>query len=219
LRIRETQKTLLGKRRPKVRGPGDPNPDKKRRFPRPNYATLGNHEAKGARVIEKFTFELHAPKVPVEKIILVKDDFELRNHVVLKLLGYLIYYEPGLKVEISADMHYKPDLLVPGEHTPKVWIDCGKITMKKMESLSAKLRNTRVIFMKENKRELESFKKLVDKKASETGHFEYLAFEPGFVLSLANALQRTNHITLYEVIENVIGIALNDEVFESILYH
>ena len=148
-----------------------------------------------------------------------KEDTELRNHVVLKLLGYLIYYEPGLKVEISAEMHYKPDLLVPGEHTPKVWIDCGQVTMRKMESLSSKLRNTRVIFIKETKRELESFKKLVDKKAAGTEHFEYLAFEPGFVLSLANAVQRTNHITLYSVMEDVIGIALNDEVFESNLYH
>ena len=170
-------------------------------------------------MIEKFTFELHAPKVPLEKIILVKDDFELRDHVVLKLLGYLIYYEPGLKVEISAEMHYKPDLLVPGEHVPKVWIDCGKVTLKKAESLAHKLRNTRVIFVKENKRELETFKKLIAKKAGETDHFEYVAFEPGFISGLANALQRTNHITLYSVMENVIGIALNDEVFESNLYH
>ncbi|HXV28205.1 MAG TPA: YaeQ family protein [bacterium] len=170
-------------------------------------------------MIEKFTFELHAPKVPPGKIILVKNDLELRNHVILKLLGYLIYYEPGLKVEISAGMHYKPDLLVPGDHTPKVWIDCGKVTLKKVESLSAKLRHTRVIFIKETQRELETFKKLIGKKAGETGHFEYLAFEPGFIASLASALQRTNHITLYEVMENTIGIALNDEVFESTLYH
>ena len=171
-------------------------------------------------MIEKFTFELHAPKVPEEKIILVKDDFELRTHVALKLLAYLLYYEPGLKVEISAEMHYKPDLLVPGEHNvPKLWIDCGKVTLRKAESLAAKLRHTRVIFVKESARELASFRKLVEKKADRTSHFEYLAFESGFVSSLANAMERTNHITLYSVLENVIGIALNDQIFESALYH
>ena len=36
--------------------------------------------------------------------------------------------------------------------------------------------------------------------------------------ALANALARTNHVTLYDVMPEVIGIALNDEVFESALY-
>lgn len=169
-------------------------------------------------MIEKFTFELHAPKIRHEKIILVKDMSELRNHVVLKLLAFMLYYDPELKVEVSAEMHYKPDLLIPGEHTPKLWIDCGKVTLRKVESLAGKLRGTRVIFLKETKRELDTFKKLVEKKIGETAHLEYLAFEPGFILSIANALERTNHITLYEVMPEVVGLALNDQIFESHLY-
>ncbi len=171
-------------------------------------------------MIEKFTFELHSPKIPREKIVLVKALGELRNHVVLKLLAYLLYYDPELKVDVSAEMHYKPDLFIPGDHNvPKLWIDCGKIALRKVESLAAKLKNTRLIFIKESKRELDVFKKLVEKKVEATSHLEFLAFEPGFVLSLADALERTNHLTLYEVMENVIGIALNDQIFESALYH
>lgn len=171
-------------------------------------------------MIEKFTFELHTPKIAHEKIILVKDMMELRNHVVLKLLAYCLYYTPELKVEVSAEMHYKPDLMVQGDHgVPQVWIDCGQVTLRKVESLAQKLRTTKVIFLKETKRELESFKKLVEKKVVHTDHLEFLAFEPGFVPSIANALQRTNHLTMYEVMENVIGVAMNDEVFESTLYH
>ena len=172
------------------------------------------------RMIEKFTFELHTPKIQQQKIILVKEMTELRNHVVLKLLAYCLYFTPDLKVEVSADLHYKPDLMVAGEHgVPKLWIDCGQVTLRKVESLAQKLRSTRVIFLKETKRELESFKKLVEKKVDHGERLEFLAFENGFVPSLANALQRTNHFTLYEVMENVIGIAINDEIFESALYH
>jgi len=170
-------------------------------------------------MIEKFTFELHAPKIAHEKIILVKDDFELRNHVVLKLLAYLLFYDPELKMEVSAEMHYKPDLFIPGEHgVPKLWIDCGRVALRKVESLAEKLRNTRVIFLKESKRELEIFKKLVGKKIDKADRLEFLAFESGFVASVADAIERTNHLTLYEVLENVIGIALNDRIFESALY-
>ena len=171
-------------------------------------------------MIEKFTFELSAPKVPAnQKIILVKDLCELRNHVVMKLLAYLIFYDAELKVEISADMHYKPDLMIPGDHgVPKLWIDCGQIALKKVEALAMKLKNTRVIIVKESKRELDVFKKLVDRKVDYSERLEFLAFDKDFILSVSNALQRTNHITLYPVMENVIGLALNDEIFETTLY-
>ena len=171
-------------------------------------------------MIEKFTFEVCAPKIPPQtKLILVKDLCELRNHIVLKLLAYLLYYTEDLKVEVSADMHYKPDLMIPGDHgVPKLWIDCGQVALKKITTLGTKLKNSRIIFVKEAKRDLDVFKKLIDKKVDNNERMEFLAFEPGFVLSLANALQRTNHITLYEVMENVIGVALNDEIFESALY-
>ncbi len=179
-------------------------------------AGAGNN---ASAMIEKFTFELHAPKIDHKKIIFVKAEGELRNHVVLKLLAYLLYYHPEMKIDVSADMHYKPDLFIPGEHNvPQLWIDCGKIALRKVESLAGKLKHTRVIFIKETKRELDVFKKLVGRKVEEGSRLEFLAFEPGFVSSLANALERTNHLTLYEVMENVIGIAMNDQIFESTLY-
>lgn len=171
-------------------------------------------------MIEKFTFEVCAPKIPPQtKLILVKDVCELRAHIVMKLLSYLLYYTPELKVEVTADMHYKPDLMVAGEHgIPKVWVDCGQVGIKKIEVLSKKLKNSRVIFVKSTERELLVFKKMIEKKIDHPERLEFLAFEAGFVESIGNALQRTNHITLYEIMENVIGIALNDEIFESALY-
>lgn len=172
-------------------------------------------------MIEKFTFEVCAPKIPPQtKLILVKELSELRNHVVMKLLSYLIFYTPELKVEASADMHYKPDLMIPGEHgVPQLWIDCGQVALKKIDALATKLKNTRVIFVKESKRELDVFKKMIDKKIDKGGRLEFLSFDAGFITQVSNALQRTNHITLYPVMENVIGIALNDEIFETTLYY
>lgn len=169
-------------------------------------------------MIEKFTFELHASGVD-EKLILVKSDLELRTHIVLKLLSYILFYDPQLKIEASASMHYKPDLLIPGDHSlPKLWIDCGKIAVRKVESLSEKLRHSRIVIVKESKSELEKFRKVIEKKVEHANRIEYLAFEPGFVGNIADSLARTNHLTLYSVADNVIGIALNDEVFESTLY-
>lgn len=174
-------------------------------------------------MIEKYTLDLRAefpdkPKVH-EKMILVKTDLESHSHVVMKMLSYLIFYDPRLVIEKSIDMHYKPDLVIPGDHgVPELWIDCGKIALKKVDTLSRKLKTSRLIVVKENQREMESFRKLIDKKVENAFHVEYLAFEPGFVTAIGENLKRTNQVMMYEVMENVIGVALNDEVFESTLY-
>ena len=189
-------------------------------------------------MIEKFTFDIQAPafgflsktrdedsrrlpsdKMFKKKMILVKGDFEHRTHIVLKLLAYILYYDPRLQIEMSVDMHYKPDLVVPGDHgVPEVWIDCGQVAPKKVETLAHKLKSTRLCLVKETKREMEQFRKLIEKKVDYPERLEYLSFEKGFVLGIAEALQKTNEVTLYQVMENVIGFALNQEVFESALY-
>ncbi len=152
-------------------------------------------------------------------MIVVKDITESHAHVVMKLLAFLLYYDPRLVIEKSVDMHYKPDLVIPGDHgVPELWIDCGKIALKKVDTLSRKLKTSRLVIIKENKREMESFRKLIDKKVEHALRVEYLAFEPGFVTAIGENLKRTNEVMLYEVMENVIGVALNDQVFESTLY-
>lgn len=169
-------------------------------------------------MIEKLIFNLESPKVR-RKLILVKEEVESRNHIVLKVLAYLFYYDPRLKIEGLVDMHYQPDLVIEGEHgIPELWVDCGKIAIRKVDSLTQKLRTTRIVLIKETKRELELFKKIISKKIEKGGRIEFLAFEPHFVAGIAEALERQNELTLYEVMEGVIGLALNGEVFESVLY-
>ena len=169
-------------------------------------------------MIEKFTFDIQAKGLK-KKMILVKNETERRNHIVMKLLGYVLFYDPRLQIECSVDMHYKPDLAIPGDHgVPELWIDCGQIAVKKVENLSSKFHNTRLIIIKETKREMESFRKIIEKKAEHFERVEYLSFEKGFVQNIADSLKRVNEVTVYDVIENVIGFALNEEVFETALY-
>ncbi len=169
-------------------------------------------------MIEKFTFDIVAPRVK-KKLILVKNENEHREHVVLKLLTYILLYDPRLKIEADIGMHYKPDLVIEGEHgVPEVWVDCGQIALEKAEKLSRKLRNTRLVFVKETQSEMGRFKATVDKKVEHANRIEYLAFDDGFVENIAAHLGRSNELTLYEVDENTIGMAFGGEVFESHLF-
>ena len=188
-------------------------------------------------MIEKFTFDIEAPaygllsrlehenqkftatKTMKRKMVLVKNDCELRTHIVLKLLAFVLYYDPRLQIEMDLGMHYKPDLSIPGDHgIPEMWIDCGQVAPKKVESLSTKLKNTRLCVVKENQRDMDVFRKLIEKKLDRPERVEYLAFDKGFAAGMADSLQRSNEVTLYQVMENVIGVVLNQQVFESALY-
>ena len=174
-------------------------------------------------MIEKFTFDLQAqlPGKPVvkRKMIIVKAEMESREHIAMKLLAYLLFYDPRLIIEKSVDMHYKPDLAIMGDHDlPELWIDCGQIAVKKVESLAGKLKSSRFIILKETKREMEQFRKVIEHKVNNFSSVEYLGFEPGFISGVAAAFERRNEVMLYEVMENVIGLALNEQVFESTLY-
>ncbi|MBU3759394.1 MAG: YaeQ family protein, partial [Candidatus Omnitrophica bacterium] len=149
-------------------------------------------------MIEKFSFELQLGKIR-KKMIFVKAEGEKREHVVLKVLAYMLFFEPELKVEVDIGMHYKPDLVVmaPGEHVPSVWIDCGQVTILKVQSLARKLKHSRIIFMKQTQRELQQFKKLIERKVEDESRIECIAFDEGFVPEVAQSLERTNQAVIY----------------------
>jgi len=169
-------------------------------------------------MVEKFTFDLQFGKIR-KKLILVKEEDELRGHVVLKLLAYILFYHPQLKVEVSVGMHYKPDLVLLDEDgRPALWIDCGYVAVLKVQSLARKFKNTRLVFLKSNQRELAQFKRLIEKKVDHPERLEYLAFDDRFVDQVAEHLKKNNEITYYPVMEHVIGLAVNDGVFESALF-
>ncbi len=169
-------------------------------------------------MIEKYTFDLAAPRIK-KKLILVKTIHERREHVVLKLLAYLLFYDPRLKIEYDVGMHYCPDLVIEGEHgVPELWIDCGQIALEKAEKLSRKLKSSRLVFVKETDAEMKRFRKTMEKKVEHAAKIEYLSFDTGFVAGIAANLDRSNEFTLYNIDENSIGVTTGGDVFETSLH-
>ena len=169
-------------------------------------------------MIEKYTFDIVAPRIK-KKLILVKNINERREHVVLKLLAYLLFYEPRLKIECDIGMHYRLDLVIEGDHgVPELWIDCGQVSLEKADKLSRKLKSSRVIFIKESAAEMERFRKTLEKKVEHAARIEYLSFDSGFVAGIAEHLDRSNEFTLYAVDETTIGVTTGGNVFETHLH-
>jgi len=164
---------------------------------------------------EKFTFNIEAPRFK-RKMIFFKEETESREHVVLKLMAYLLFYDERLKIEAEIGTHYKPDLVIEGDHgVPEMWIDCGRITLKKIESLAEKFKRTKIVIVKGEKNETLSFRKQAAKRLESFEKVQFVYFDRGFVAGLAEALNRSNDLVQWQVAENVIGVALGERVFET----
>ncbi len=164
---------------------------------------------------EKFTFNIEAPRFK-KKMIFFKEETESREHVVLKMLAYLLFYDERLRVEVAIGTHYKPDLVIEGDHgVPSLWIDCGRVTLKKIESLAGKFHRTKIVIVKSEKNETLSFRKQAERRVGDFKNIQYVYFDPGFVARIAEALNRSNDVVQWQVTEQVIGVALGDRVFES----
>ncbi|MDA9101372.1 YaeQ family protein [Omnitrophica bacterium] len=168
---------------------------------------------------EKFTFDIQAPKIKKKKLILVKSASENREHVALKLMAFMLFYDPRLMIEIQIGTHYKPDLVIEGNGTqPELWIDCGYVAVKKATSLAQKLKTTRLVFFKETRSEARNFSHLLGKRDEGTDRIEFVSFENRFIADLAAHFNKVNEVTLYETTETAVGVALNEDVFETEIY-
>lgn len=171
--------------------------------------------SKGSSMIEKFSFDILLKKKR-KRLVLVKSEGELREHVVMKLISYLYFYTPGLQIEMDAGMHYKPDVVMLGAGgNPEIWIDCGYISVVKAESLARKLRRTKIVIVKQSMAEIRQFRALLERRGVDVERIVFLGFENSFIASVAEGLDRKNDVTLYPVIDDVWGLAVNDRIFES----
>lgn len=165
---------------------------------------------------EKYTFDLLIRKCP-EKIIMTKGDCETHAHVAMKLMAYLFFYQPELKMEVDIGLHYKPDLVVMNAEAgrPDLWIDCGYVALKKAVDLLERMKQTHLIFIKENPHELKTFRQLLSKKTDAWQRADYVTFEGGFIQEIASRLERRNEITFYPSGEDVFAVIINGELFET----
>jgi uncharacterized protein YaeQ len=124
-----------------------------------------------------------------ERLFLVKKPGESLEHVLMKLLSYVLFFDPGLEVEASAEQHYKPDLLRLDERgEPVQWIDCGSTSLRKLDRITQRNRRSFIDIVKPSERELRLFKEAADRKLERPERVRYWAFADGFLDRLAERI-------------------------------
>jgi len=147
-------------------------------------------------------------------IILKKTSDESLNHIILKFLAYLFFFNDNLQIEINASQHYKPDLVKFDEElTWKVtkWIECGVVDLKKLLKISKHNRQAEIYIFKSNLNSALSLKDKVKKKMSNFANIHYLIFNDEQLKLIKQLIQSRNKIILLNMTNNCLNINFNNE--------
>ncbi|MFH1958130.1 MAG: YaeQ family protein [bacterium] len=157
---------------------------------------------------EKFSFTGVKPHLVLEKKIQ-----ESREHIVLKLIAYLMF-SGRLKVEQKIGYKYIPALSGEDKDGRIIWVECGDVGEKKIAFFRKHPEKFSVFFFKTDST---GVRKLEDtlKKFSVTG--VAYGFEKRFIDGISTHLFRTNHVK-YKLSGGEIKIRINGGNFSSVIY-
>lgn len=105
-----------------------------------------------------------------KKLVLVSQENETPQHLALKLAAFVLFFDWNPMAEVSAKhpavagQEFKPDLIalnVAGEI--RLWLECGNVTTNKLDKISRRYREARLVVLKENEREARNLRKWLDK--------------------------------------------------------
>ena len=94
----------------------------------------------------KHTFKLRSEEKRRDlpgKIIVGQEQTETTNHVVLKLLAYVLFFRERIQIEPNLDIEYlqfTPDIVqLDYELRPRLWVECGECGVHKLHKLAVKV--------------------------------------------------------------------------------
>lgn len=117
-----------------------------------------------------------------ERLVLVKRAGESLGHVLLKLLAWMSFYAPDLRIEVGVAQRHKPDLVrVDEKGRPTFWVDCGSIGVKRLDRIARQNREAEVVVVKATEREARLYLQSARPFLRRPERVRVLGFRPGFV--------------------------------------
>ena len=136
------------------------------------------------------------------KIILASQENETTQHLALKLAAFILFFRFNPIMDISlkhpaiADQEFRPDLLALNEAGEiKLWVECGSTTSHKLDKLTRRYRQARIIVLKETLHEAETLRKTIEKhKVQGKDRVEIWAFPDKMFEQWHSAMEDTTDI-------------------------
>lgn len=149
----------------------------------------------------KFIFELKSEDrrrdLPRRLIIGLKENESVR-HVVLKLLGFILFYRERLEIEgdvMNDNIPFEPDL-VQLDYTlqPVLWIECGDCGVSKLHKLAVKVPEAEIWVLKPGTTEAQHLLAAIEKEELRRDRYQIIGFESEMIQELCNLVKPRNQI-------------------------
>jgi uncharacterized protein YaeQ len=173
----------------------------------------------------KLTFALGSDeknrKLP-SKIVVSQSQNETLDHVLLKALAFVVFHSDRLRLEVDLEMPgvpFVPDLVsLALDGRPESWIECGEVSLHKLEKLTLKLNDTDIWIVKKSAGEVSKAVALARRNIKRLGRVRLLTFDPGFIPELLALASGSNSLHLVKLVPGeMMQLVFNDLWFETAL--
>lgn len=133
-----------------------------------------------------------------ERVFIGRKETETTKHVLLKFLGFALFYRERLQIE--AELHddnirFTPDL-VQLDYTmrPALWVECGEVNAAKLDRLAVKAPEADIWVVKRSPAECEPLLREMEKHKLRRKRYRLLAFDPEMFDEALGSLALRNEI-------------------------
>ncbi|MEW6777809.1 MAG: YaeQ family protein, partial [Bdellovibrionota bacterium] len=120
-----------------------------------------------------------------KKVVLGRTEYETDEHVLLKLLAWLLFFHPRIVIEKKMEGDFEPDLILEDyDGTVKLWIECGRVSVNKLDKLTRRYPDARLYVLLASERDIPMMVKNIEKKVERLSRIRLVAFKEKVVDSL-----------------------------------
>ena len=137
------------------------------------------------------------------KLIIGQRENESTRHVLLKLLGYVIFYRERLHIEGNLhndNIPFEPDL-VQLDYTlrPIFWAECGDCGVNKLNKLAVKVPEAELWVLKPSFAEAEHLLAAIRKAELRKNRYQILGMDQGMMKEIGELIQPRNEFLCVQV--------------------
>jgi uncharacterized protein YaeQ len=149
----------------------------------------------------KFSFQLSSEdkRRPLpRKVIIGRRETETHAQVLLKLLGYLMFFRERLQIATRLpddNIPFVPDLAqLDYELQPRLWVECGECTVAKLDKLAVKAHTAEIWVLKHSVTEAQQLFAAMAKEDLRRDRYQLIGFEESVFEEMLNLLHSRNEV-------------------------
>jgi len=150
----------------------------------------------------KHTFKLRSEEKRRDlpgKIIVGQEQTETTNHVVLKLLAYVLFFRERIQIEPNLNIEYlqfTPDIVqLDYELRPRLWVECGECGIHKLHKLAVKVPEAEIWVVKKSRAEAEHLFAAMQKNELRRDRYGIIGLESEMFSEMIGLLAQRNELT------------------------